>query len=104
VMAGKTKIYIVLEFVNGGQIFDEIVRLHFISFFSLQPFTVRSCNPVPPSIHNSTSISSKTIHVLCLHYRNATSEFHLRGQSQHNSTTDSPPVPKPFTSCVCTTI
>lgn len=27
VMASKTKIYIVLEFVDGGELFDKIVRI-----------------------------------------------------------------------------
>lgn len=27
-MAGRTKIFIILEFVTGGELFDKIVRLH----------------------------------------------------------------------------
>jgi len=35
VLASRVKIYIVLEFVSGGELFDEIVRL-FLNFFSIQ--------------------------------------------------------------------
>ena len=30
VLASRTKIYIILEFVTGGELFDKIVRLSFI--------------------------------------------------------------------------
>lgn len=33
-MASKTKIYIVLEFVTGGELFDKIVRKSLLQFFS----------------------------------------------------------------------
>lgn len=38
-MASKTKIYIVLEFVTGGELFDKIVR----SDFALPPSIILFC-------------------------------------------------------------
>lgn len=38
VMASKTKIYIVLEYVDGGELFDKIVRTLLILFLQLQKF------------------------------------------------------------------
>jgi len=34
VLASKTKIYMVLEYVNGGELFDIIVRINYFFFFS----------------------------------------------------------------------
>lgn len=35
VMASKTKIYIVLELVSGGELFDKIVSVPLISYYSI---------------------------------------------------------------------
>ena len=37
-MASKTKIYIVLEYVDGGELFDEIVSCHCLEFRDIIPF------------------------------------------------------------------
>jgi serine/threonine protein kinase len=37
VMASKTKIYIVLELVSGGELFDKIVSSPFISYYRFFP-------------------------------------------------------------------
>ena len=40
-MASKTKIYIVLEFVTGGELFDKIVRMLLLQVFLLVTITIR---------------------------------------------------------------
>lgn len=46
VMGSKTKIYIVLEFVTGGELFDKIVRLEFSLFSSFYQFYMYLGNKV----------------------------------------------------------
>jgi hypothetical protein len=36
-MASKTKIYIVLELVSGGELFDKIVSFPFLSYYRFTP-------------------------------------------------------------------
>lgn len=45
-MASKTKIYIVVEFVDGGELFDRIVRLVLWTYLICKPLVSIPCSKI----------------------------------------------------------